>query len=193
MQLIVTLQLWTHNSLVLDASVVHHHCCSHANLINGFGFNDSKMSTLSLLKPKAKGEDGEKSWWKDAKVCTYIYLASLLNSSRVYFSWTWVSQTPLLVGLISRTFHHAVILFPKEVHQHTEPSHIFDTQTNDCVVSFLPSSIEDLHWKMNSLSPELALSRIAPELRPLLCTVVRNGRVGLDSTNCLRITDLKSG
>ncbi|XP_053093317.1 BRISC and BRCA1-A complex member 2 isoform X2 [Pangasianodon hypophthalmus] len=46
---------------------------------------------------------------------------------------------------------------------------------------------------MNSLSPELALSRISPELRPLLCTVVRNGRVGLDSTNCLRITDLKSG
>ncbi|TSM77412.1 BRISC and BRCA1-A complex member 2 [Bagarius yarrelli] len=46
---------------------------------------------------------------------------------------------------------------------------------------------------MNSLSPELALSRISPDLRPLLCTVVRNGRVGLDSTNCLRITDLKSG
>ncbi|XP_060790706.1 BRISC and BRCA1-A complex member 2 isoform X3 [Neoarius graeffei] len=46
---------------------------------------------------------------------------------------------------------------------------------------------------MNSLSPELALSRMSPELRPLLCTVVRNGRVGLDSTNCLRITDLKSG
>ncbi|KAF5896222.1 BRISC and BRCA1-A complex member 2, partial [Clarias magur] len=46
---------------------------------------------------------------------------------------------------------------------------------------------------MNSLSPELALSRMSPELRPLLCTVVRNGRVGLDSTNCLRVTDLKSG
>ncbi|ROL41537.1 BRISC and BRCA1-A complex member 2 [Anabarilius grahami] len=46
---------------------------------------------------------------------------------------------------------------------------------------------------MNSLSPEVALSRISPELRPLLCTVVRNGRVGLDSSNCLRITDLKSG
>ncbi|XP_016391055.1 BRCA1-A complex subunit BRE-like isoform X2 [Sinocyclocheilus rhinocerous] len=48
-------------------------------------------------------------------------------------------------------------------------------------------------WKMNSLSPEVALSRISPELRPLLCSVVRNGRVGLDSSSCLRITDLKSG
>uniref|UniRef100_A0A8C2KML0 BRISC and BRCA1-A complex member 2 n=1 Tax=Cyprinus carpio TaxID=7962 RepID=A0A8C2KML0_CYPCA len=46
---------------------------------------------------------------------------------------------------------------------------------------------------MNSLSPEVALSRISPELRPLLCSVVRNGRVGLDSSSCLRITDLKSG
>ncbi|XP_048830406.1 BRISC and BRCA1-A complex member 2 isoform X1 [Brienomyrus brachyistius] len=46
---------------------------------------------------------------------------------------------------------------------------------------------------MNSLSPEVALNRISPELRPLLSSVVRNGRVGLDSTNCLRITDLKSG
>ncbi|KAL1258028.1 hypothetical protein QQF64_011272, partial [Cirrhinus molitorella] len=48
-------------------------------------------------------------------------------------------------------------------------------------------------WKMNSLSPEVALSRISPELRPLLCSVVRNGQVGLDSSSCLRITDLKSG
>lgn len=48
-------------------------------------------------------------------------------------------------------------------------------------------------WKMNSLSPEVALSRISPELRPLLCSVVRNGRIGLDSSSCLRITDLKSG
>ncbi|KTG34892.1 hypothetical protein cypCar_00024178 [Cyprinus carpio] len=46
---------------------------------------------------------------------------------------------------------------------------------------------------MNSLSPEVTLSRISPELRPLLCSVVRNGRVGLDSSSCLRITDLKSG
>ncbi|XP_056624755.1 BRISC and BRCA1-A complex member 2 isoform X1 [Triplophysa dalaica] len=46
---------------------------------------------------------------------------------------------------------------------------------------------------MSSLSPEVALSRIYPELRLLLCTVIRNGRVGLDSSNCLRITDLKSG
>uniref|UniRef100_A0A672TD01 BRISC and BRCA1-A complex member 2 n=1 Tax=Sinocyclocheilus grahami TaxID=75366 RepID=A0A672TD01_SINGR len=46
---------------------------------------------------------------------------------------------------------------------------------------------------MNSLSPEVALSRISPELRPLLCSVVRDGRVGLDSSSCLRITDLKSG
>ncbi|CAB1334830.1 unnamed protein product [Coregonus sp. 'balchen'] len=41
--------------------------------------------------------------------------------------------------------------------------------------------------------PEVALNRISPELRPLLCSVVRNGRVGLDSTNCLRVTDLKTG
>uniref|UniRef100_A0A3B3ZRS0 BRISC and BRCA1-A complex member 2 n=1 Tax=Periophthalmus magnuspinnatus TaxID=409849 RepID=A0A3B3ZRS0_9GOBI len=43
------------------------------------------------------------------------------------------------------------------------------------------------------MSPEVALHRITPELRPLLCNVVRNGRVGLDSTNCLRVTDLKTG
>lgn len=47
--------------------------------------------------------------------------------------------------------------------------------------------------KMNNMSPEVALHRISPELRPLLCSVVRNGRVGLDSTNCLRVTDLKTG
>ncbi|KAM6973147.1 BRISC and BRCA1-A complex member 2 [Aplochiton taeniatus] len=46
---------------------------------------------------------------------------------------------------------------------------------------------------MNNVYPEVALNRISPELRPLLCSVVRNGRVGLDSTNCLRITDLKTG
>lgn len=46
---------------------------------------------------------------------------------------------------------------------------------------------------MNNMSPEVALHRITPELRPLLCSVVRNGRVGLDSTNCLRVTDLKTG
>uniref|UniRef100_A0A674BZ38 BRISC and BRCA1-A complex member 2 n=1 Tax=Salmo trutta TaxID=8032 RepID=A0A674BZ38_SALTR len=46
---------------------------------------------------------------------------------------------------------------------------------------------------MNNMSPEVALNRISPELRPLLCSVVRNGRVGLDSTNCLRVTDLKTG
>uniref|UniRef100_A0AAQ5ZGF9 BRISC and BRCA1-A complex member 2 n=1 Tax=Amphiprion ocellaris TaxID=80972 RepID=A0AAQ5ZGF9_AMPOC len=46
---------------------------------------------------------------------------------------------------------------------------------------------------MNNMSPEVALHRISPELRPLLCNVVRNGRVGLDSTNCLRVTDLKTG
>uniref|UniRef100_A0A672HSQ7 BRISC and BRCA1-A complex member 2 n=1 Tax=Salarias fasciatus TaxID=181472 RepID=A0A672HSQ7_SALFA len=43
------------------------------------------------------------------------------------------------------------------------------------------------------MSPEVALHRISPELRPLLCSVLRNGRVGLDSTNCLRVTDLKTG
>ncbi|XP_026210315.1 BRISC and BRCA1-A complex member 2-like [Anabas testudineus] len=46
---------------------------------------------------------------------------------------------------------------------------------------------------MNNMSPEVALHRISPELRPLLCSVVKNGRVGLDSTNCLRVTDLKTG
>ncbi|MGH0136132.1 UNVERIFIED_CONTAM: hypothetical protein FKN15_009772 [Acipenser sinensis] len=46
---------------------------------------------------------------------------------------------------------------------------------------------------MNSMSPEVTLNRISPELRPLLSTMVRNGKVGLDSTSCLRITDLKSG
>ncbi|XP_028293684.1 BRISC and BRCA1-A complex member 2-like [Gouania willdenowi] len=46
---------------------------------------------------------------------------------------------------------------------------------------------------MNNMSPEVALNRISAELRPLLCSVVRNGRVGLDSTNCLRVTDLKTG
>ncbi|XP_077436682.1 BRISC and BRCA1-A complex member 2 [Vanacampus margaritifer] len=46
---------------------------------------------------------------------------------------------------------------------------------------------------MNNISPEVALHRISPELRPMLCSVVRNGRVGLDSTNCLRVTDLKTG
>eukprot|EP00064_Thunnus_orientalis_P015116 superscaffoldBa00002745_g15165 len=46
---------------------------------------------------------------------------------------------------------------------------------------------------MSSMSPEVALHRISPELRPLLCSVVRDGRVGLDSTNCLRVTDLKTG
>ncbi|XP_073412435.1 BRISC and BRCA1-A complex member 2 isoform X5 [Dendrobates tinctorius] len=43
------------------------------------------------------------------------------------------------------------------------------------------------------MSPEVTLNRIAPALSPFLCSVVRNGRVGLDSTSCLRITDLKSG
>uniref|UniRef100_A0A8C9YMI7 BRISC and BRCA1-A complex member 2 n=1 Tax=Sander lucioperca TaxID=283035 RepID=A0A8C9YMI7_SANLU len=43
------------------------------------------------------------------------------------------------------------------------------------------------------MSPEVALHRISPELRPMLCSVVRDGRVGLDSTNCLRVTDLKTG
>ncbi|XP_059907931.1 BRISC and BRCA1-A complex member 2 isoform X1 [Gadus macrocephalus] len=46
---------------------------------------------------------------------------------------------------------------------------------------------------MNNMSPEVALHRISPELRPLLCSVVRNGRVGLDATNFLRVTDLKTG
>uniref|UniRef100_A0AAV2JGJ4 Secreted protein n=1 Tax=Knipowitschia caucasica TaxID=637954 RepID=A0AAV2JGJ4_KNICA len=44
-----------------------------------------------------------------------------------------------------------------------------------------------------SLSPEAALPRVAPELRPLLSHVVRHGRVGLDSSNCLRVTDIKTG
>ncbi|XP_077197689.1 BRISC and BRCA1-A complex member 2 isoform X3 [Paroedura picta] len=43
------------------------------------------------------------------------------------------------------------------------------------------------------MSPEVALNRISPSLSPLISNVVRNGKVGLDATNCLRITDLKSG
>ncbi|CAM4539405.1 unnamed protein product [Caretta caretta] len=46
------------------------------------------------------------------------------------------------------------------------------------------------HVKM---SPEVALNRISPALSPFISNVVRNGKVGLDATNCLRITDLKSG
>lgn len=43
------------------------------------------------------------------------------------------------------------------------------------------------------MSPEVTLNRIAPALSPFISSVVRNGKVGLDSTSCLRITDLKSG
>ncbi|XP_005400576.1 PREDICTED: BRCA1-A complex subunit BRE isoform X2 [Chinchilla lanigera] len=43
------------------------------------------------------------------------------------------------------------------------------------------------------MSPEVALNRISPILSPFISSVVRNGKVGLDATNCLRITDLKSG
>ncbi|XP_016287042.1 BRISC and BRCA1-A complex member 2 isoform X4 [Monodelphis domestica] len=43
------------------------------------------------------------------------------------------------------------------------------------------------------MSPEVALNRISPLLSPFVSSVVRNGKVGLDATNCLRITDLKSG
>ncbi|KAF7254396.1 BRISC and BRCA1-A complex member 2, partial [Varanus komodoensis] len=43
------------------------------------------------------------------------------------------------------------------------------------------------------MSPEIALNRVSPSLSPLISNVVRNGKVGLDATNCLRITDLKSG
>lgn len=43
------------------------------------------------------------------------------------------------------------------------------------------------------MSPEIALNRISPMLSPFISSVVRNGKVGLDATNCLRITDLKSG
>ncbi|KAF4798715.1 brain and reproductive organ-expressed [Turdus rufiventris] len=45
----------------------------------------------------------------------------------------------------------------------------------------------------NKMSPEVALNRISPALSPFISSVVRNGKVGLDATNCLRITDLKSG
>lgn len=44
-----------------------------------------------------------------------------------------------------------------------------------------------------TMSPEVALNRISPALSPFISSVVRNGKVGLDATNCLRITDLKSG
>uniref|UniRef100_A0A803K2I8 BRISC and BRCA1-A complex member 2 n=1 Tax=Xenopus tropicalis TaxID=8364 RepID=A0A803K2I8_XENTR len=43
------------------------------------------------------------------------------------------------------------------------------------------------------MSPEVTLNRISPALSPFISSVVRNGKVGLDSTSCLRITDLKSG
>ncbi|XP_011811715.1 PREDICTED: BRCA1-A complex subunit BRE [Colobus angolensis palliatus] len=43
------------------------------------------------------------------------------------------------------------------------------------------------------MSPEVALNRISPMLSPFISSVVRNGKVGLDATNYLRITDLKSG
>uniref|UniRef100_A0A8C7BB00 BRISC and BRCA1-A complex member 2 n=1 Tax=Neovison vison TaxID=452646 RepID=A0A8C7BB00_NEOVI len=43
------------------------------------------------------------------------------------------------------------------------------------------------------MSPEVALNRISPMLSPFISSVVCNGKVGLDATNCLRITDLKSG
>lgn len=43
------------------------------------------------------------------------------------------------------------------------------------------------------MSPEVALNRISPVLSPFISSVIRNGKVGLDATNCLRITDLKSG
>ncbi|XP_062934540.1 BRISC and BRCA1-A complex member 2 isoform X1 [Cynocephalus volans] len=43
------------------------------------------------------------------------------------------------------------------------------------------------------MSPEVALNRISPMLSPFISSVVRNGKVGLDATNSLRITDLKSG
>lgn len=61
---------------------------------------------------------------------------------------------------------------------------------------FLPYSYtaqdkrKEEHPKM---SPEVALNRISPALSPFISSVVRNGKVGLDATNCLRITDLKSG
>ncbi|XP_064412653.1 BRISC and BRCA1-A complex member 2 isoform X2 [Latimeria chalumnae] len=43
------------------------------------------------------------------------------------------------------------------------------------------------------MSPEVALNKIAPALSSFITSVIRNGKVGLDATNCLRITDLKSG
>ncbi|XP_062896733.1 BRISC and BRCA1-A complex member 2 isoform X3 [Mobula hypostoma] len=43
------------------------------------------------------------------------------------------------------------------------------------------------------MSPEVALNRISPALRPFISNVVRNGKIGLDATNNLKITDLKSG
>ncbi|XP_069743831.1 BRISC and BRCA1-A complex member 2 isoform X3 [Narcine bancroftii] len=43
------------------------------------------------------------------------------------------------------------------------------------------------------MSPEVTLNRISPALRPFISNVVRNGKIGLDATNNLKITDLKSG
>lgn len=47
--------------------------------------------------------------------------------------------------------------------------------------------------EQTKMSPEVALNRISPALSPFISSVVRNGKVGLDATSCLRITDLKSG
>ena len=57
-----------------------------------------------------------------------------------------------------------------------------------------PCAAQDQRKEERSkMSPEVALNRISPALSPFISSVVRNGKVGLDATNCLRITDLKSG
>lgn len=70
-----------------------------------------------------------------------------------------------------------------------ETSRIFEN-----IFLFSPFAAEDKRKEeYNKMSPEVALNRISPALSPFISSVVRNGKVGLDATNCLRITDLKSG
>uniref|UniRef100_A0A8D1MRB5 BRISC and BRCA1-A complex member 2 n=2 Tax=Sus scrofa TaxID=9823 RepID=A0A8D1MRB5_PIG len=79
------------------------------------------------------------------------------------------------------------------------PAHLVLPEASNSSCCCLPSTEEHLIMEASSgdlqvrMSPEVALNRISPMLSPFISSVVRNGKVGLDATNCLRITDLKSG
>ncbi|RMC12511.1 hypothetical protein DUI87_10030 [Hirundo rustica rustica] len=68
-----------------------------------------------------------------------------------------------------------------------------DVTSPDCIVSKKEPAQGKRKEEYTKMSPEVALNRISPALSPFISSVVRNGKVGLDATNCLRITDLKSG